>query len=418
MLMEVVGFWGDLYGMESEVFEAPPVICVNGKNFIARELDWSLTDSLEEFDSNTSQYVTLFSERNMFVISEGDTVWFTGPEVCSRLGLFSLDSSSEKTAFGRGLEVDGFRWVCGSRSEFQRARSDLADISREQLHSTLFGRTEVDKATVEDIFLVFTAATPSPTKDDFLDRAVYFDVFKQTDYYSFLRAQAVMINQVFESEIEFDRAVSEHKNLLADDVYPQRIWTSVAANLRETEADAKAVSHLAGTVPKMQIGQESLYSSRTFGAPERLRKASRISVVASYFSSFARKIGLSPRETKIMALGIEAELLARVEVLYYDSSGNTKVSVSLDYNWNENEEILQLHESSSYTNVDRWVSAESTMNQINDKLVYYRKIFGVSERRVIYTWRPDADRHFVDAFNREFGFATVARGSGLIKGGE
>ena len=59
--IEYVGFWGEIYGMESMLFEAQPVWKINGETVLATSLSWGLRGTGGVTPANLD-YVSRFNE--------------------------------------------------------------------------------------------------------------------------------------------------------------------------------------------------------------------------------------------------------------------------------------------------------------------------------------------------------------------
>ena len=59
--IKYVGFWGEIYGMESMLFEAQPVWKINGETVLATSLSWGLRGTGGVTPANLD-YVSRFNE--------------------------------------------------------------------------------------------------------------------------------------------------------------------------------------------------------------------------------------------------------------------------------------------------------------------------------------------------------------------
>jgi hypothetical protein len=216
--IKLVGFTGDLRGLESELVEAAPVVVLVGEDgsesdaMLASGLKWDI-GTLERASVGDDKYMNFL--RPAVFIEPGDTVWIAGATFVKALKDMSV-ATDESLRLGAWQTMPGgYRWTKGARRSFAELAASIAGKVTPALHRTLFDPLEKSIGDARLLFSLFEASSKEPTMERALDRALYFHETRDLARYEWVRDQAIVIDRLFVDDESFERRFGARREWLA-----------------------------------------------------------------------------------------------------------------------------------------------------------------------------------------------------------
>lgn len=209
--IKYVGFWGEIYGMESMLFEAQPVWKINGETVLATSLSWGLrgTGGVTPADLD---YVSRFNEP---VIGPfGATVWMAGPEFVNLLKRVTDAGHRFEWALDTFMSwpalANGFRYHVGPHGTYIGNYNLLASCIDVELEENLTAKLWDDSVELNtDLYKLYVSLGGVSPVDYLIHKGVWLKVAGEEKQYEFLREEAVVCHKEFRDVRYFDLKVSD-----------------------------------------------------------------------------------------------------------------------------------------------------------------------------------------------------------------
>ncbi|MDN6457975.1 MAG: hypothetical protein L0K38_13185 [Yaniella sp.] len=186
-----------------------PVVNHDGHTWISLADQWTSSD-LREADSEDSMFIQPTPEVE---IQSGDGVWLVGQtfrDKCTRIDDFG-------TQFADWDDLDDeYRFTTGPLEEFLELNRRIYSASVRLMHGSLFSSETLTET--QEIFDVLNNLHYVPSKDQQIQRGLYYSEARQIERYQMVRAEAV-IDRIVDSSDDFDK----HVMRLQEDLRTQRL---------------------------------------------------------------------------------------------------------------------------------------------------------------------------------------------------
>ena len=203
--MKLVGFVSELTGMEDQLFEADPVVSVNGRVYAAQGLGWKVSELVPVAASDV-QYIHFVRANDQVAIAEGQSVWlvgqafFSGAQTIERMHQVRLQIGAWKAT------SRGFRWSIGFNAEFVELSETCFNHLEESMHNYLFDHLEKSHGAAKFVYSLLSTISVKDRQRQEVDRGLFFREIRDNYSYEFVRSQAT-IESTFETAADFDAAV-------------------------------------------------------------------------------------------------------------------------------------------------------------------------------------------------------------------